>query len=137
MAEKKKAPRGSDFWQIIFPALIGAILILAVGIWFGITGSSGNLSRFAEISVVLLAIPVFIATLLFGLVLAGLIFLVSKLIQGIPPLTGRVLEILDKVQGGAVRGTQSLAKLVIEPIAIFGFFQRKRDDQDPEIKLND
>lgn len=137
MAENEKAPRGSDFWQIIFPALLGAVLILAVGIWFGITGTSGNLSRFAEISVVLLAIPVFIASLLFGLVLAGLIFLVSKLIQGVPPITGRVLEFLDKVQDGAVRSTRSLSKLVIEPIAIFGFFRRNREQQDPEIKLND
>lgn len=137
MAEKKKAPRGSDFWQIIFPALLGAVLILAVGIWFGITGSSGNLSRFAEISVVLLAIPVFIGSLLFGLVLVGSIFLVSKLIQGIPPITGQVLEFLDKIQDGAVRGTRSLSRLVIEPIAIFGFFQRNKEQQDPEIKLND
>jgi hypothetical protein len=137
MAEKKKAPRGSDFWQIIFPTLLAAILILALGVWFGVTGSSGNLARFAEISVVLLAIPVFIASLLFGLVLAGLIFLVSKLIQGIPPITGRVLDFLGKIQDRAVRGTQALSRLVIEPIAFFGFFQRKRKQQDPEIKLYD
>jgi hypothetical protein len=137
MAEKKKAPRGSEFWQIIFPAVFGTVLILAVGVWFGITGSTGNLSRFAEISLVLLSFPFFIASLLFGLILIGLIFLVSKMIQGIPPVTGRVLEFLDKIREGTVRGTRSLASLVIEPIALFGFIQRKPKQQDSEIKLND
>lgn len=137
MAEKKKSPRGSDFWQILFPTLVGAALILALGIWFGLTGSSGSLSRFAEISTVLLAIPVYIAALLFGIILAGLIYLVGKLIQGIPPITQWMLTVLDKVRGGAQQGSRSLARLVIEPAAVLAIFQRKRDRQDPEIKLND
>ena len=137
MAEKKKSPRGSDFWQIIFPTLAGAVLLLALGVWFGLTGSTGNLSRFAEISTVLLAVPVYIATLLFAFVLVELIRLVSKLIRGIPPITGQVQEILGRIQEGAALGTRFLARLVIEPAAILAIFQRKRDRQDPEIKLND
>jgi len=137
MAEKNKSPRGSDFWQILFPTLLGAVLILALGIWFGLTASSGNLSRFAEISTALLVIPVCMAALLFALVLVGLIYLVSKLIQGIPPITVWMLEILDKIRAGAELGSRSLARLVIEPAAILAVFQRKRDRQDPEIKLND
>ena len=137
MAEKKKSSRGSDFWQIIFPTLVGAVLILALGVWFGLTASSGNLSRFAEISTALLAIPVYIAALLFALVLVGLIYLVSKLIRGIPQITGWILEVLDKIRGGAELGSKSIARLVIEPAAILAIFQRKRDRQDPEIKLND
>jgi hypothetical protein len=137
MAEKKESPRGSDFWQIIFPTLVGAVLILSLGVWFGLTGSSANHSRFAEISTALLAIPVYIAALFFGAVLVGLIFLVGKMIQVIPPITGQVLEILNKIQDGAVLGSQSLARLVIEPAAILAIFQRKRERQDPEIKLTD
>ena len=137
MAEKKKSSRGSEFWQILFPTIVGAVLLLALGVWFGITGSKGNLSRFAEISTVLLTIPVYIATLLFALILVGLIFIVSKLIQGIPSITGPVIQILDKIRDGAAQGTRSLARLVIEPTAILAIFQRKRDRRDPDIKLND
>ena len=137
MVEKKKAPRGSEFWQIIFPTLMGAVLLLALGLWLGLTGSTGNLSRFAQISTALLAIPVYIAALLFGLVMVGLILLVGKLIEVIPTLTGWVLEFLEKIQKGAKLGTRSLAKLVIEPTALLAIFRRKSDRRDQEIKLND
>lgn len=137
MAEKKRAPRGSEFWQIIFPTLVGAVLLLAVGVWFGLTGSSGNLARFAQISTALLAIPVYIVALLLGLVLVGLILLIGKLIQVIPSLTGWVLEYLGKIQKGAKLGTRSLARLIIEPIALLAIFQRKSDQKDQDIKLND
>ena len=137
MAEKKQSPRGSEFWQIIFPTLVGAAMVLTLGIWFGITGSTGSLSRFAEISTVLLAIPVYIAALLFALVLIGLIYLITRLIQGVPEFTGRVLQFLDKIRNGAFKASQSIAGLVIEPVAIMAIFQRKKGIRDPEIKLND
>jgi hypothetical protein len=137
MAEKKKSPRGSEFWQIIFPALLGTVLILALGIWFGLTGSTGSISRFAEISTVLLAIPVYISVLLIGLALVGLIYLTGKLIHGIPQITSRLLEVLGKIQNGAERGTRFLARLVIEPMTMLAMFQRKRGRSDQEIKLDD
>jgi hypothetical protein len=137
MAEKKKAPRGSEFWQIIFPSVVGAVLLLVLGFWFGLTGSTGSLSRFAQISTVLLALPAYIAILLFGLVMVGLILLVGKLIQVIPTLTGWALELLGKIQKGANLGTSSLARLVIEPTAMLAIFQRKSAKKDQEIKLTD
>ena len=109
-------------------------MILAFGIWFGITGSTGSLSRFAEISTVLLAIPVYIAALVFALVLVGLIYLINRLIQGVAGINGRVLPFLDKIRNGAVQGSQSLAKLVIEPLAIMAILQRKKGHRDQEIK---
>ena len=112
-------------------------MLLALGLWLGLTGSTGNLSRFAQISTALLAIPVYIAALLFGLVMVGLILLVGKLIEVIPTLTGWVLEFLEKIQKGAKLGTRSLAKLVIEPTALLAIFRRKSDRRDQEIKLND
>ena len=137
MAEKKKSPRGSEFWQILFPTLVGAVLLLALGVWFGLSGSTGSLSRFAEISTVLLAVPMYIAALLFAYVLVELIRLVNKLIWGVPSITGQVQEILGKIRDGAALVSRSLARLVIEPAAILGIFQRKRDHRDPDIKLND
>jgi len=137
MAEKKKPPQGSEFWQIIFPTLMGAVAILALGLWFGLTGTSGNLARFAEISTVFLVIPVAFAALLFGLLLFGLIYLVGRLIQGVPLITERILTLLEKVRDGAKLGTRSVARLVIEPAAALAIFQPKKKRQDPDISLND
>jgi len=137
MAAKKKPPQGSEFWQIIFPALVGAVVILSLGLWFGLTGTSGNLARFAEISTVLLVIPVVFVTLLFGLLLFGLIYLVGRLIQGVPPITERILLLLEKIRDGAKLGTKSVARLVIEPAAALAIFQPKKKRQAPDISLND
>jgi len=137
MAEKKPSHEGSPFWQILFPTLVSAALLIALGCWFGLTASAGNTSRFAEISTVLLTIPVYIAALLFGLILVGMIYLVIKLTQGIPQITGWILELLEKIHAGVEVGTRSLARLVIEPAAFLAVFQRKRDSHDPKIKLND
>lgn len=137
MAEKRKSPRGSEFWQILFPTLIGAVLTLTVGIWFGVTGTSGNLNRFAEISTVLLVIPVLLAALIFGLLLGGSAYLIGRLIKGIPPLAEKVLGLLDKVRQGAKQASSAAASLVIEPLAALAIFRPKRDRQDPDISLND
>mgnify|MGYP001067733195 CR=1 FL=1 len=112
-------------------------MILSLGIWFAVTGSSGSLSRLAQISTALLAIPVYIAGLFFGLVLLGLIYLVVKLIQGVPSATQPVLEILEKVQDIAGRISHALAQMVIEPAALLAIFQRKSDPPDQQIKLKD
>ena len=137
MAAKKKPPQGSEFWQIIFPTLVGVVVILSLGLWFGLTGTSGNLARFAEISTVLLVIPVVFVTLLFGLLLFGLIYLVGRLIQGVPPITERILLLLEKIRDGAKLGTKSVARLVIEPAAALAIFQPKKKRQAPDISLND
>jgi hypothetical protein len=137
MVAKKKPPQGSEFWQIIFPTVVGAMVVLSLGIWFGLTGTSGNLARFAEISTVLLIIPVVLAALLFGLLLFGLTYLVGRLITGIPPLTERILKLLEKIREGTTKATRSAASLVIEPAALLAIFRPKQKHQDSEISLND
>lgn len=137
MAENKDHPRGSERWQVLFPTILTAVLLLILGIWLGATAGSGSLSRFAEISTVLLAISVLLINLLIGLVLVRLISLVGKLIEGVHSLAKRVLDFSDRVQDIVRRGSRSLARLVIEPAAILGIFQRNADRQGQEIKIKD
>ena len=137
MAEKRKSPQGSEFWQIIFPTLVGATMIFGLGIWFGITGSTGSLARFAEISTVLLVVPTGLAVLLMGLLLGGAAYLFGRLIEGIPPLTGKVLDFLEKIRAGVKQVSSAAARLVIEPAAVLAIFKPRRGRQDPEIPLND
>jgi len=112
MVEKKKATAGSFFWQIIFPTLMGTLLLLLVGIWVIIYTSPGNISRFAEVSAVLLVIPVLFSSLLLMLLLVALIILVIKIIQGLPSVTGWILNKLKWVQNGV----QVLSKNAIVPV---------------------
>ncbi|MCK4800679.1 MAG: hypothetical protein KAS84_01705 [Anaerolineales bacterium] len=120
MAEKNGSPAGSSFWQIIFPALIGFIIILLICVWLVINISPGNLSRFAEISTVLLVLPVLFFSLIIMLILAAAVILVIRLIRGIPPITNQILEFLSKIQDGVRKISQLIVNPVIQPARILG-----------------
>lgn len=113
MAEKKKASRGSEIWQIFFPALVGLILVGLICAWIVIGVSPGNISRFAEISTVLLVIPVLFFSL-FTLILLGLlVYLIQRLILVIPPFTTRVVEFLERIQ----EAVQNISERIIKPFS--------------------
>ncbi len=136
MTEENKAPAGSGFWQIIFPAILGVLLVVFLAVWTVIEISPGNVSRFAEISTVLLVIPVLGGSLLGALVLVGLTVLTVKIIQGLPKLTAKVLEILDQIQTVIKRISEYAVAPVIRPAALLaglvGIFKKK----DPEIQID-
>jgi len=117
--EKRKEPAaGSGFWQIIFPTIIGTIVILLVCVWVVIDVGAGNITRFAELSTVLLVIPVLFFSLIFLFVLGALIYLVVRLIHGLPSITSRILEFLEKVREVVGKISDFVVKPVIQPTAI-------------------
>jgi hypothetical protein len=118
MAEKKGSPAGSSFWQINFPAVIGLIIIFLICVWVAMNISPGNLSRFAEISTVLLVLPVVFFSLIIMLILAAAVILVIRLIRGIPPITRQILEFLSKVQDGVKKISQMIVNPVIQPTGL-------------------
>lgn len=118
MAEKKKTSRGSEFWQIFFPTLVGLILIGLICAWIVVGVSPGNISRFAEISTVLLVIPVIFFSLFAFLLLGLLIYLIQRLIQVIPPFTTQVVEILEKIQQAVSNISELIVRPVIQPTSV-------------------
>jgi len=135
MAEKKKAPAGSSFWQIIFPTIVGTLLLLLLGIWIILYSSSGNVSRFAEISTVLLVIQVMFSSLLLFLQVGGLIYLVVRIIQGLPSITEWILDKLEWVQKGVRAVSDNAAILVVRPAGFLAGVRRifAKDKSDIQI----
>jgi hypothetical protein len=135
MKMNKERPAGSSFWQIIFPTLVGGILVIAIGVWFALNAGSSDLSRFAEISTVLLVVPVLITSLVFGLILVGSIYLVVQVIKWVPGVTEWILEKVQLIQRAAVRLSKFTASLVIEPAAFLAGVRRKKTRPDQKIDL--
>jgi hypothetical protein len=136
MTEKKKASAGSSFWQIVFPTLIGTILLLLVGIWVVIYTSPGNVSRLAEISTVLLVIPVLFSSLLVMLLLGALIALVLKIIQSLPPITGKILEVLQQIQKVIEGLSKNSVIPVVRPAALFAGIRRLFSKDDSQVQID-
>lgn len=137
MTDKKNRPAGSSFWQIIFPFLVAAVLVLLLGGWLTGYASPGNLSRFAELFTVLLVIPVFFAALVFALVLVGLLYLAARLMDWIPQATGPILGVLEKIREFAGRISGVSTRAVIEPAAFLAGIRRKKRPADQEISLSE
>jgi ABC-type microcin C transport system permease subunit YejB len=120
MAEKKETKAGSGFWQIIFPSLVFGILIILIGVLVVIRLGDGDLGRFAEVSTVLLVIPVLLSSLLLLIIFGAGIYLISRAMEGIPPITTRILEILDQIQDVIKKIADFIVQPVIRPSALLG-----------------
>ena len=117
MVEKTESPAGSSFWQIIFPAVVGTIFILLICAWVVIGVGAGNISRFAELSTVLLILPVLFFLLIILVILGACVVLSVKMIRGLPPITSRIVEFLDKIRDGASKISEIVVQPVIQPAA--------------------
>jgi len=123
MDEKKDSPAGSGFWQIVFPSLVAAIAIILVCVLVVLDAGNENISRFSEISTVLLVLPVFFFSLIVLIILGACIILVSRLMGWIPPFTQRILEFLVKVQEVVKKLADIVAQPIIRPSALLGGFR--------------
>ena len=134
MEEKRKNPAGSPFWQIAMPIILGVILIVMLGVWTVLSVSPGNVSRFAEISTVLLLIPYMGLSLIGALLLVGLIVLTIKIIAGLPTYTRKILEFVDRVNATVKRVSDAAVAPVIRPAAFLsglkGIWRREEKEID-------
>ncbi len=135
MEEKKDTQAGSGFWQIIFPSFLSGLAIILVCVWIVIGAGNGKISRFAEISTVLLVLPVLIFSLIVLIILGAGIALVSRLMGWIPPITQRILEFLIKVQDGVRKFAEFVVQLVIRPSALLGSFRNFLSNDKPRYRI--
>jgi hypothetical protein len=130
MVEENKETRGSEFWQIIFPALLGLILIGLICAWVVISGTDNEVTRFAEISTVLLVIPVLIFSVLSLLFLAIFIYALQRLIIAIPPLTKSIFGFVERIRLWVEEFSELVTGPVTGPAALLAgirnLFSRKR-----------
>lgn len=132
MNDNSKTPQISVLLQIYLPLFLGSALILGLGVWAALASARGtDISRFADVSAVLLIIPVLIGSLIPLAFLLGLAYGVIKLIEIIPSGTRRVQEVLEKIRHGVDRGSRR----VVQPFLAVGgmwaglkvFLKRERD----------
>jgi hypothetical protein len=105
--------RREVFWQITFPLVIALLLILCMvtGVILAGVKGLGDISRWADISLIWLLIPAIILTLISFIAVIGFIYLVTQLL-GILPGYARLGQ--DYVHLFQVR-SKKIANQVVEP----------------------
>jgi hypothetical protein len=77
--------------QIILPITIGIIIVLALSILV-VLGSNAQVSQGADVALIWLIVPMLVVTLLFLIILGGLVYGVTKLLIATPGFMRRVQD---------------------------------------------
>jgi len=106
--------RQEVFWQITIPLAVGSLLILAaiVAIIFFATQPAPELDRWASVSLMWLIFPSLFIVLIMLVVLIGIVFAVTVVLQKTPPYA-RLLQMYAEIAESKVRRFTNLAA---EPI---------------------
>lgn len=76
--------RREVLWQITIPVAVGALILLALAVLAAFRATTDQASVWADISLMWMIIPAFIAMLIFFVLLAASIYLVVRLIGVLP-----------------------------------------------------
>lgn len=108
------AHKRETFRQITLPALIGSIVIIALSVAVIYAGFSGNaqVSRWADISLIWVLLPVMMFSLLFLVLLVGLTYAVTKLLYALPIYAYRLQLFIRNAQTRIYAATD----LAVEPV---------------------
>lgn len=108
--------------QIILPMVLVVLLMIALIVLISLSTftSGGDVGRWAAVSTIWLIIPVLIAGLIVLAVLAGLIYLMARLLGLLPTYTGLAQDYVYIARGYILRA----ADMVVKPvIALNGFIE--------------
>lgn len=107
----QRAHSRQKLWQIIFPLILGVILALVFGVLAGLA-QSDSASRWADISLIFLLIPVMVVSVLFLAILAALVYLMIRVLRFVPPVALKVQNVFAQVEQRIRTGSN----LAVEPI---------------------
>jgi hypothetical protein len=113
-------------WQIILPVVLSSMLCLALIVLINLATfqQGGDVARWAAISTIWIVIPIMLGLLLTLAVLAGIIYLLARLLNVTPTYTGLAQ---DYVHLGALyvqRATEAVVRQVIQLQGVLASVQR-------------
>lgn len=105
-----------QFWvQIFLPMILTVLLIIALAIITGIAafGANDNSPIWAAISTIWLVIPVMFFGLIFLVLVAGLVYLLARTLQVLPPYTSKAQYYVNRGASEAKRFSDMAARPVL------------------------
>ncbi len=85
--------------QIILPMVVTVLLFVALIVWINLATfrGSGNSARWAAVSEIWIFAPLIIVSLLFLILLVGIIYLLARLLGIIPNYTSKVQDFVQEL----------------------------------------
>lgn len=106
-----EAHRREVLWQVTVPLIIGIVAILVLA-FLAARGATDNVSRWADISLIWLILPMLFITLIFILLVGAIAYGVIWLVRKLPVYARRAQDLVASL----VALTRRLGDAVVEPI---------------------
>ncbi len=129
--ESYRNHRRQLFWQILLPITLTALLCLGLIVLINLAAfrNGGDVARWAAVSTIWIVIPIMIGLVIVLALLAGLVYLMAKLLRVTPTYTGLAQEYVHKAALYIKRGADAAVKpiFLIDGVgaSIRAFFGRK------------
>ena len=130
--ESYKRHRKQLVWQIIMPVVLTSLLIVALIVLINIATfrDGGDVGRWAAISTIWIVIPIMLGLLIVLALLAGLVYLMQKLLNVTPTYTSLAQDYVYIAEGYIKRATEAIVKPVLQLNGILAsinaFFERMK-----------
>jgi hypothetical protein len=125
-------PRRDRAWKIILPVVLSVVLCIAMIVLINIAAfrDGGDVARWAAVSTIWIVVPIIIGLLIFFVLLAGLVYLMYRLLGITPTYTGLAQDYVHKAAIYIKRGADAAVKPIINLngvlASISAFFERMK-----------
>lgn len=129
--ESYKRHRKQFAWQVILPVVLSMVLCIALIVFINVATfrDGGDVARWAAISTIWIVIPIMIGLVILFALLAGLVYLMARLLNIAPNYTGLAQDYVHKAAGYVKRGADAIVKPIffVDGLgaSIKAFFGRK------------
>lgn len=119
-------------WKIIFPVVLSVVLCIAMIVLINVATfrNGGDVARWAAVSTIWIVVPIIIGMLIFFVLLAGLVYLMYRLLSITPTYTGLAQDYVHKAAIYVKRGADAAVKPIINLngilASISAFFERMK-----------
>ena len=124
--------RSQRTWQVILPVVLSAALCIALIVLINVATfrDGGDVARWAAVSTIWIVIPVMFGLLIVFALLAGLVYLMYKLLDVTPTYTGMAQDYVHIGAGYVRRALDAIIKPVLQLngmlASINAFFERMK-----------
>ena len=124
--------RSQRTWQVILPVVLSAVLCIALIVLINVATfrGGGDVARWAAVSTIWIVIPVMFGLLIVFALLAGLVYLMYKLLDITPTYTGMAQDYVHIGAGYVRRALDAIIRPVLQLNGILAsinaFFERMK-----------
>jgi hypothetical protein len=113
--ESYERHRREILWQIVLPVVLASLLVIGLIVLVNVATftANGDVARWAAIATIWIAVPIMIASLIFIVLLTGLVYLMKQLLRITPVYTGQAQDFVHRIAGAIKRFADATVKPII------------------------